>query len=489
MRTRQVMLNKSQYMDGLMCQGYLWFSIHDKETDTSPDLMAQHLMEQGAEVGELARKLFPDGLNAMASEGGDTAIDTQKLLEKHKPIFEAGFVAGQLYARIDILVPAGKSAWDIIEVKGVTEIDDSHIQDCAFQKYICEKAGIKICKVYLMFVNKNFVKKGNIDLKQFLLKEDVTKDVEKELMGIEVKIKSILNVITSKNKPKPEIDLPGCNPKECPYTEDCLGELPDDSVFYLYRGAKTAKKLFKSGIKRIGQIPAAEKLSANQAIQLNCVKNKSVYIDKKAIKKFLSQIKEPIYYMDFETYAVTMPRFDGMKPNQNITFQFSIHVQEKGKLTHHSYLAAYDIDPREEFLKKLKAVLGAKGSILVYNQSFEQSRLKELAEQFPKYKKWVSSLDERYVDLLLPFRAFSFYDSSQKGSASIKKVLPAVTGKAYDGMAIANGGDASVMYYKAVAGRLKQTDVIRLRSDLEAYCGLDTEGMVWIVKKLKTFVG
>ena len=488
MHERKVLLSKSQYMDGLVCPGFLWFSIHNKEKDTTRDLMTVHLMEQGAAVGELARTLYPDGINALAGEDGDTAADTMKLLEQRKALFEAGFAAGEFYARVDILVPAGKESWDIIEVKGVTQIDDSHIQDCAFQKYVCENAGLKVRKVFLLHVNKEYIKKGGIDPRKLLILEDVTKDVGKEQDGIKERKGAVLAAATAKRKPAPSIELAGCNPKECPYTDECIGELPDDSVFYLYRAGAKAKQLYVRGIKKIGQIPKTEKLTANQAIQAECDKNSKVHMDKKVIKKFLSQLKEPVYYMDFETYAETIPRFDGMKPNQNITFQFSVHVLDKGQLTHHSYLAPCDMDPRPEFLKRLKAVLGTKGSIVVYNQSFEQSRLKELGEQFPEYQAWISTLDDRYVDLLLPFRAFGFYDPAQKGSASIKKVLPAVTGKSYEGMGISNGGDASVMYYKAVTGRLGKTAVIKLRANLEEYCGLDTEGMVWIVEKLTKLI-
>jgi hypothetical protein len=488
MRERKVLLSKSQYMDGLSCPTYLWFDMRANEADNTPDLMTVHLMEQGAAVGELARKLYPDGISALATAGGDTAVETQKLLIQRKPIFEAGFVAGQLYARVDMLVPAGKEAWDILEVKGVTQIDESHIQDCAFQKHVCEKAGLKIRKVFLVYVNKDFIKKGDVEPARFLNSEDITKLVETEQDGISAGIDVILKVAASKSKPKPVMNLPGCKPKECAYAENCIGKLPDDSVFYLYRGGEKAKQLYGKGIKKIGQIPKNEKLTVNQAIQLDCEINSRVHINKKAIKKFLLQIKEPVYFMDFETYSVTIPRFDGMKPNQNITFQFSVHILENGKLKHHSYLAPCGIDPREEFLERLKAVLGTSGTIMVYNQSFEQSRLKELGEQLTRYNKWIASLEDRYVDLLLPFRAFSFYDPVQKGSASIKKVLPAVTGKSYDDMGISNGGDASVMYYRAVTGRLENGRVKKLRENLEEYCGLDTEGMVWIVEKLRRLV-
>ena len=90
-------------------------------------------------------------------------------------------------------------------------------------------------------------------------------------------------------------------------------------------------------------------------------------------------------------------------------------------------------------------------------------------------------MDNRYIDLLIPFRNFDYYNQCQEGSASIKQVLPAVTGKSYKGLEIANGGDASVLYYRTTLGNMKKTEIDKIRKNLEKYCGLDTEGMVGLL--------
>ena len=81
----------------------------------------------------------------------------------------------------------------------------------------------------------------------------------------------------------------------------------------------------------------------------------------------------------------------------------------------------------------------------------------------------------------------------QQGSASLKEILPALTGKSYEELDIAEGNMASLSYLyithgsidgkKAISGEVK-----KIRQDLEEYCGLDTEGMVWIVEKLRELV-
>ena len=66
-------------------------------------------------------------------------------------------------------------------------------------------------------------------------------------------------------------------------------------------------------------------------------------------------------------------------------------------------------------------------------------------------------------------------------------MLPALTGESYDGMDINNGGDASAQYfYSHIKHELPKIDAIR--QHLLKYCCLDTEGMIWIVNKLKELV-
>jgi hypothetical protein len=83
-----------------------------------------------------------------------------------------------------------------------------------------------------------------------------------------------------------------------------------------------------------------------------------------------------------------------------------------------------------------------------------------------------------------PFRDFDYYHPEQKGSVSLKSVLPAVTGRSYDDLAINNGDDASLAYLTMTYGIMSEQEKEELRADLEKYCAMDTEGMIWIVEKL-----
>ena len=92
------------------------------------------------------------------------------------------------------------------------------------------------------------------------------------------------------------------------------------------------------------------------------------------------------------------------------------------------------------------------------------------------------------VDLLQPFRSFHYYHPDQRGSASIKAVLPALTGKGYAGLEIADGATASQEFLRITFGKASAAERRRVHAALEKYCALDTMGMVRIVKALDRLV-
>jgi hypothetical protein len=330
------------------------------------------------------------------------------------------------------------------------------------------------------------VKKGKINSKKFFVKKDITSEV-KAITDVEENIKKMIEVIFLPKCPDTSIGSFCSDPYDCPLTDYCWKFVPDHSVFELYRGGKRSFELFNNGIMLIKDIPSDFKLSDKQVIQKNCEITGKIHIDSEEIKKFLDTIKYPVYYMDFETINPAIPLFDGMKPYQRIPFQFSLHIQDAPdtELKHLSYITDGRHDPRKEFLDILKGGLGNKGSIIVHNQTFEKGMLRELGEAFPKYKKWVESINERVVDQLIPFSNFHYYDRKQKGSASIKNILPALTGKSHKELDITNGEDASLTFMEITYGEVTPEYKEKKREHLEKYCGLDTEAMVMIISSLR----
>ena len=248
----------------------------------------------------------------------------------------------------------------------------------------------------------------------------------------------------------------------------------------MYNGRKN-RELYEEGIIHLHDVPDERLSNPQQAIQ----KKGKKHIDKKQLKEWLKTLDNVELHLDFETCSFAIPEFDGTRPYQRLPFQFSLHVVPG---EHFEYLHDGKDDPRPAFLKALKEMLPEEGSVIVFSQGFESSVLRELARDFPEYKEWVKDVLSRMVDLRVPFKKFWYYDPVQKGSASIKKVLPAMTGKGYGEMAISDGDCASIAYLDMNFGKMSKEKKEQIRKDLLAYCELDTEAMVWIVEKLRETV-
>jgi len=474
---------------GLQCVKLIWFRYNAKDQIPAPDEATQAIFDQGTEVGELARQLFPGGMVVAPGiiNPDEVVVQTQKAIQKRRPLYEAAFVFNGGYARTDILVPVSGNAWDLVEVKSTTSLkEDVHLPDIAFQAYVLAGAGVKLRKCFLAHINNEFVRQGAIDPQQFFTLEDVTKPVSVFSRDVEEQLDAMQRVIGAKTHPEIQIGSYCDNPYTCPLHDRCWSFLPEASVFTLYRGGKKGFTLLKQGVQHLEKIPADFMLTANQTIQRSTLLAGRPHIDRPALAAFLGQIEYPASFLDFETFGTAIPLFDGTSPYQQIPFQFSLHIlrSENAKPEHHQFLAEGTADPRPEFMRQLREALPVTGSVVAYNASFETSRLKECCELLPEFKPWLRKVTPHIVDLLLPFRGFRYYHPQQHGSASMKAVLPALTGNGYENLAIQEGGAASREFLRVTFGNVADEERQRVRKDLEHYCGQDTLGMVQIIREL-----
>ena len=477
-------LSKSDYTTGLECPGLLWMKYHDKEHIPPHPPGVLKRFEQGIIVGNLAKQLFPEGIDIPSAVFNKNLGKTKELLKKRKILFEAALQVDNLYGRADILIPINKDQWDIIEVKSSTKVDkNEHYPDLAFQRYVYEKAGLKIRKCFLMHLNKEYIKDGEIDIQQLFTKEDLTEEIDEIIVEVPENIEFLWNIVNSKEFPNTAEKNHCTAPKTCLVKDRCWDFLPEHHVFHLYNGRKN-RKLFDEGIHALADVPDNLLSNAQQVIQ----KAGKVHIDKAKIQEFLQSVQEQECHLDFETCSFAIPAFNGTRPYQRLPFQFSLHIVKNNKEKHVEYLHDGKDDPRPAFLATLKEKLPAEGSVIVYSQGFESSVLRELARDFPEYQEWVNSVLARIVDLRVPFSNFWYYNPSQHGSASIKKVLPALIGKGYEGMAIADGDCASIAYLDMNFGKMTPEKKAQIKEDLLKYCELDTEAMVWIVEKLRKMI-
>ena len=478
------LLTKSLFMNGEQCTKLLWYAQRKELPELT--LSDKHKFVQGREFEKYVKKLFPDGVDLSEFRNEDNIKETQKLVEQKKTIFEAGFQFQYLFVKNDILEPSN-DGWNLYEIKASTEVKPEHIPDLAFQKYVCEKAGLKIKKCFVLFLNKEYSKNGEINPQELVSKEEVTEKVN-EVDNLEEHSRKYLAIFQNETAPDVAIGKHCNKPHECVLKEKCWAYLPEYHVIQLTNW-RQYWKLFEDGIVDIKDIPKDVKLTDKDKIIKEASDKNEIVVSKDKIKEFLASLNYPLYHLDFETFDTAVPIFDKSRPYQKIPFQYSLHVQQKdGTAKHFEFLAEGGTDPRPALLDNLKSKIGKTGDVIAFNKSFEINVLTKLAEDFPEHKDWINNVLMRIADLADPFKNFYYYNPKQKGQYSIKKVLPSLTGNGYSELEINNGGDASMQFFYS---NIKHEfgNVAEIRKNLLKYCCLDTEGMVWIVNELKKLGG
>src|SRR5204863_9968160 len=102
--------------------------------------------------------------------------------------------------------------------------------------------------------------------------------------------------------------------------------LPDGNVLELYRGKKKGFDLLDRGVTRLAEIPGDFDLTASQKIQRGVATSGEPHVDVGVIRQFLARLKYPLHFLDFETFMTAIPLFDGVRPYEQVPFQFSLHI-------------------------------------------------------------------------------------------------------------------------------------------------------------------
>lgn len=442
-------LSKSTFMYGCQCPKRLW--LHKNRPDVRDELddEQQAIFQRGTDVGKLAEGLFPGGVDARPKDTfsyQQSVADTSRYIaEGKKVIYEAAFQYEGLLCAVDILVQRG-GRWYAYEVKSTTKVKPEQLPDAAFQYYVITHSGLDLNDFSIVHLNNTYIRKGELDINQLFSPESVLVSILEMQVYINTQATQLKAMLQNK-KDMPVIAVGDqCNtPYACDFQGFCFDgievEEPDYGEPYIY---------------------------------------------KDGIVAFLDQLEYPIYHMDFESWMTAVPEFDGHWPYRQVCFQYSVHVQQSpgADPEHYEYLAEKVGTSTEEFLKNLLQVLGTQGTVLVYNKTFEATRLKELVREYPQYEEAVDNILNRIVDLMSPFHKKHYRLPEMQGSYSIKLVLPALIPELrYDDLTIGNGGVANAAFFNL----RDESDAKKIEATREAlleYCGLDTLAMVRILEKL-----
>jgi len=483
-------LSKSQYIRGLQCHKSLWLYKNKPDLRDTPNTQTESAFNTGYDVGDLAKELFPNGVEIEfdSSDFDGMIAKTKELIENGaEVIYEAAFKEHGIFAMADILVKNGNT-WDIYEVKASTHTKEYHKNDTAIQWYALSNA-INLNRAYVVHINNNYVRNGELDVKELFAIDDITDVVLEKQDEIPLQLLEMEEMLQG-DIPNINIGKHCSDPYECDFRSHCYKHIPkENSVFDISYAMGKQWKLYYQGILSIDDVPDDFHLGKNARLQIQHHKSQEIKIDQPKIKEFLDTIEYPINFFDFETFQNAIPRFDNQRPYAQIPFQYSLHIlHEDGTLEHKEFLGDENSDPRRALAKQMLQDITPTGSIVAFNQSFEITQIKNLALACPDIGNELLALTKRFVDLAHPFQYKHYYHPKFNGKYSIKVVLPTLFPNDdeldYKKLgSIQNGGD--VMDTFANLHLLKdKSKLTEIKKDLFAYCRLDTLAMVRIWEKL-----
>ncbi len=489
-----MLLTKSKFVAGSQCLKRLYLAVHSPELAVQPDESDQAIIDQGQEVGLLARQMFPGGV-AVESRNREEAIRaTRELIGNPEipAIFEGAFEHRGVFVRVDILQRRQDRRWRLIEVKSTTDARDHHLDDVAIQHRVVIRSGVDLAAACLAHVNREYVYEGGpIDVHRFFKIRNLTRQVDSLQPEITVQLRSEFRVLAMPVAPDIAAGRQCSEPVTCEFFDHCNPPLPDDHILRLPRiHANTVAKLVALGIQSIHDIPENYPLSGRLRRACTRVQTGTPWFGPE-IKGELKALEYPLYYMDFETVNPAIPRFAGMRPYDLIPFQWSVHLQREPSAVpeHFEFLATDKSDPRRTFISALCDSLGNRGSIVVYFQQFESQRLCDLALWLPEFSKRIKKIQDRLWDLLPIIRNHGYHPAFG-GSYSLKSVLPALVPElTYEGMEVADGQAAGLAWESLIGSDCSETERQRKQKALLDYCGQDTLGMVRLVEKLQHVAG
>ena len=410
-----------------------------------------------------------------------------------------------------------------------------------------------------LFVIENEIRleEGYKSLKQYFDDDDYA---VKKLLTVDDIIKTIRDIQKQKNI-APVAQYYCKKGPTCPFLKMCFHDSDDpNSIFRLsnwgqYGGSwtKTSDSI-GAGIKKISDVDKGVYKSSNKdngdkknvVTQIEFAKGEIkekylIYLSrlKEIIEKdYLNENIKYLVFFDFESFQYPIPLVKDSTPWKQVVSQYSMHIAEKnyditkhdfdkgvgGGITHFEYIGNPDVDKYENPSIKLyetlfdqlkKAGINPLGNdykVIVFNKTFERTRMKDYIEDFPNgLTTFVSTFRDNVVDLLDFFTSGSIYSREFNGKGSLKVVQPELAKDPdvlnfYNGKLlfdltysldyhkpnrmVANGAVCLDLYKTLlIRSHLKETHIGTKTEDLleeaKAYCKIDTWGTVFIFDVLK----
>lgn len=499
-------LNKTKYLLGARCPKSL--QMYTQHPERSENFGKEMDFSEFEEAYELSQNYFPNCITVKTDSFMDAVEETQKLIERGVETIANGVFQTETneLCLVRLMHKNSKKSYDIYDIQ-LKRPDDNRKEKklkpdgVAYIYQVLKRCGISIGDVYIMHINYDFVRNGEIDPKAYFALLDVTEKVYELQPTVVENIDNCWKAINASTEIERERDYLCIQPMTdaCEFHCHCFSDVPENSILNVTRLLpKKALPFIDEGIVTISDLANADpKKTGLTPLQRQQVDTEAYNLPPKVdvirIKECVSTLTYPLYHLDFETFNEPVPQFDGERPWEQVPFQFSLHVQnEKGaEPTHYEYLAQAGEDPRRELAEALCKYIPKNVCVTAYHMSFERGRLTDLANLYPDLAEHLLCIRDNIHDLEVPFAKRYFYCKEFEGKSSIKKVLPALCPNDpeldYSLLEGVHKGDEASLAYKEMKHQTPE-QVAMTREQLLKYCCLDTLAMVRVLNRLYEIV-
>lgn len=480
------------------CERRAWLEAHRPELAVDAEDAAYWQLQAEA-VNKAAQRQFAGAFTLQENFEEGLAM-TRTLMERHPSgtFFDASFLAQQVHVRPDVL--ECKSNGIIVSeitagtIRGQKLDKDKHARFTArlgLAGWALSQKKLKPVQYAVHALDRDTAWDGKDPTYQGLLtRVDLTEAAVEARRQVPATLTALRKVLASASEPKVKVSRHCKKPFVCPFMAHCKAE-PGRPAVTIYdipgKYWQVQDAWAEQGYYDLSKVPAEELDAAPAQLQpvIQSVLTRTEWKSKDAAK-MLAALPFPRYYFDFEAISLALPAWKDRRPYEQVPFQWSVHIETApGKFTHKSFVDLSGKDPAQGCAQSLIRALGKSGPVLVYHKAYESTRLKEMAERFPKLSQALLAVEARLVDLEIWVRE-TYYHPDMQGSYSIKKVLPCLAPEfdyaQLDG--VRNGVDAQFAYLSAIGAGFDRKLFLQTRNRLLDYCAHDTWAMVAVAYRL-----
>lgn len=498
------LITKSALLSAVQCPRKAWLEARRTDLEVDEDASAERRKREGNQVGALSRKLMGPGtlwLKSLISKESSASNAKAELAANPSASFvEFPMYFNDVYARADALIPM-EGGYMLQETKATTfplkkdkvtpdKPDMEHIIDLAIQGWVLENSGIPMVRAELNLLNNRWRYPGDGDYSGLFRAMDVTNKVRETMDHVPALIETTRATIEG-TMPEKVTGKQCSSPHGCEYLSFCKKldpPKPDHPIELLpdAPGKKLAQKLKEEhGYVSVLEPKPDQFTGAAAWLYLRIQEAHRTGLPHLSPQSpdALALLPYPRFYFDFEGIDLAIPIWKGVRPYEQIPYQWSCHIERSpGVFEHNEFLDLSGNDPSLGCIEKMLEVIDVDGDgpIFVYFVTYEKGRLEELAIRHPEYAPQMERYISRLVDLL-PMVKNNFYHHEMKGSFSIKKVLPVIAPDLdYGELTEVNDGTGAQLAYIKAALTADQLPTEKEQTDKNSriYCRQDTWAMV-----------